>query len=112
MRLADSICKLIAIVILGIVLLFSYGCGVDSLKCYEIAKKKAGTDLIIRTRSGHDNQTFLIIDNKGRVRELTFNGLLSDFTPNLRSDIVRFENIDIEKAKLRQLKTKTKEVRK
>lgn len=106
MRLADSICKLIAIIILGVVLLFSYGCGVDSLQCYQIAKEKAGTELIIRTSNGHSEQTFLIIDKKGRVRELIFDGIIKGFKPHLKWDIVRFENIDIEKAKLRSLKTK------
>ena len=66
MRLADSICKLIALVILGVVLLLSYGCDrIDTLRAYQDTEKVAIDSPVIRY-PGLEN-CFIYVDEDTNV---------------------------------------------
>ena len=100
MKLADSICKLIAIIILGTVLMLSYGCGIDQLWCYELVKAKAGNENVVRVDRGNDAAEYIIIDNDGNVRRLFYSGFLVAEKPILRSDTILFTIEELDDTKI------------
>lgn len=84
------ISKGIALVILLIALLFSYGCGVDQLWIHELAKKKSGNENIVRIARENDSAEYIIVDNDCNIRRLFYIGFLVSDKPELRSDTILF----------------------
>lgn len=96
----DALSKGIAVVILLIALLFTQGCGVDQLWCYESAKKKAGNENIVRVAKSNDMATYVIVDENCNVRRLRYTGYFNSIQPTLMSDWILFTVEDCDPTKV------------
>jgi len=83
-----------------ITLLFTQGCGVDQLWCYELVKSKAGNENVVRVARDNDAAEYIIIDNDGNVRRLFYSGFLVAEKPVLRSDTILFTIEDLDDTKI------------
>lgn len=100
MRLADSICKGIALIILGVLLLLSYGCGVDQLWVNELVKKKAGSENVVRVARENDSAEYIVVDSNCNIRRLFYSGFFVNEPPSLISDKILFTIKDCDTTKV------------
>ncbi len=72
MKIGDTVCKTIAIVILGTVLILSYGCDqIDTYAAFLDAQEKAGESPIIRYPD--TTNCFLYVDNNSNIHKTCYN---------------------------------------